>query len=802
MINPTSSSGSASNRKAPAITPSHPRIPVPAVDGTHLKDLLRVLRRDWRLIATVTIAIFGVAAYIAFSAVPMYQAHAVIRLADSRRAFTGGFDDYSTQTPLGRTTNPITSELEVLQGRAVLGEVVDRERLRLMIAPRAQFRYEFLDSVQIAPDADIGVLRLEFGLREYLVRSETTEVRNRYGLPIELGGVRFTVRQLPRGSQAEIWILPRELAIDGVAATLEVVPRGQTNAVSVRYTAADPFYAQQVVNAAVEVFKDVNARSVRQQAARRREFLEVQLAKNEMQLATVQDEFGAFQAREQVYSADSRFSAQQQGLMALAIRREELDAERGMYGSVLSALEVAPAAERDQLLLTFLGMISNPVVLQIHAERAQYTSELERISTGSLGSTGEHPDVQRLRALLASTETRLVDAVRGHIAAVEARIAALDGLQERSAEQMRRLPETHAEELRLRQQLETIGRLGDKLTVELQDARMAEAVEMGQVEIVFWAPLPMDPVSRGPWRKLAVGLVLGLIFGCVGAFARETLNTSIRGREEVEEALRLPTLAFVPQLVRPPRAMHRLRRLANGDNFAHLPGGLSPLPGSGAEAYRMLRSSLVYGAGQKELLRIAVASAVAGEGRTTTAANLAIAYAQYGTRVVLVDADLREPRLHQIFGLSRTPGLTDVLSRTTPLADALNPTGFDRISLLPAGWSFSETGQTIDEPELRALLDELSSFGDIIILDTPPVLEAAEATLIGRTADACVLVVRAGDTERTLVRQAQQQLGLVGAHVLGAVLNDPTGHVEAAPGANGAAVHVVTGQGKEPPHVG
>jgi capsular exopolysaccharide synthesis family protein len=790
MIDRSRLSGRA-EPKPPAFDPPRQHASAPTSDGTQVKDLLRVLRRDWRLIAVVTIAIFGIAAYMAFSTVPMYQAHAVIRLADSRRAFTGGFDDYSTQTQLGRTTNPITSELEVLQGRAVLGEVVDREGLRLMIAPRASLSYELLDDVQIAPDAASGTLLLEFGPREYVVRSGNGEVRSLYGAPIDLGGVRFTLRRPPSGGEAEIWVVPRDLGIDYVAAALEVIPRGQTNAVSVRYTAADPRYAQRVVNATVEVFRNVNARSVRQQAGRRREFLEAQLTSNNAQLAAVQEEFGAFQAREQVYSADSRFSAQEQDLMALAIRREELDAERGMYASVLSALELAPPGDRDRVLLTLIGMPANPVVTQIHAERAQYASELERLTTGSLGSTDDHPDVQRLRTLLSLMETRLVDAVRGHMAAVEARIVALDGLRERSAEQMRRLPETHAEELRLRQQLETIGRLGDKLTAELQDARMAEAVEMGQVEIVYLAPLPINPVTRGPGRKLAVGLVLGLIFGCVGAFARETLNTSIRRREEVEEALHLPTLAFVPQLMRAPRALNRLRRRANGDGVA--PDGLLQLTGQGAEAYRMLRSGLVYGTGQQEFLRIAVASAVAGEGRTTTAANLAIAYAQYGTPVVLIDSDLRAPSLHKLFGVPRAPGLTDLLSGSTPLADALRSTAVDHVSLLPAGSPPSHMGEMINEPELRALLDNLSSFGEVIILDTPPALEAADATVIGRTADACVLVVRAGDTERTLVREAQQQLTLVGAHVLGAVLNDPSGHVNSARGAHGAAVHVTAG---------
>jgi capsular exopolysaccharide synthesis family protein len=744
--------------------------------------------------------VFSMAAYLAFSAVPMYQAHAVIRLADVRRAFTGGFDDYSTQAPLGRTTNLITSELEVLLGRAVLGEVVDREGLRLMIAPRARLSYELIDEVHIAPDAVSGALMIEFGPQKYVVRSETGEVSSPYRVPVELGGVRLTVRYAPRGGEAELWVLPRELAIDNVAGTLEVLPRGQTNAVSVRYTAADPVYAQKVVNAAVEVFKDVNARSARQQAARRREFLEAQLARNDAQLAAVQDQFGAFQSREQVYSADSRFSAQEQDLMALAIRREELDAERRMYVSLLSALERAPAADRDRVLLSLVGVASNPVVAQIHAQRGQYESELERLTTGSLGSTAEHPDVQRLRILVASTEARLIEAARGHIAAVETRIAALDGLRERSAEQMRRLPETHAEELRLRHQLETIGRVGDKLASELQDARMAEAVEMGQVEIVHLAPMPTQPTSRGPGRKLVVGAVLGVIFGCVGAFARETLNTSIRRRDELEETLRLPTLAFVPQLARPSRVMNRLRRRSNGDGAIHATGDLLPLPGCGAEAYRMLRSGLVYGTPQYKLRRIAVTSAVAGEGKTTTAANLAITYAQYGAGVLLVDCDLRKPRLHEIFSAPRAPGLTDVLSGTADVGDALRSTPISRLSLLTAGSVPCGTGGTVDELRLAPLLDELSSSFELIILDTPSVLEAADAALLGRMVDGCALVVRAGETDRALVLQAQLQLELVGARVIGAVLNDPDAMVDNLGRVAAATVHVMAETAKERPH--
>jgi capsular exopolysaccharide synthesis family protein len=161
--------------------------------------------------------------------------------------------------------------------------------------------------------------------------------------------------------------------------------------------------------------------------------------------------------------------------------------------------------------------------------------------------------------------------------------------------------------------------------------------------------------------------------------------------------------------------------------------------------------------------------------------------------VVLVDCDLREPCLHRTFSLPREPGLTDVLRGTNVLADALRSTSIDRLSLLAAGSASPAAGETMDEPRLAALLDGLSASFDLIILDTPAVLEAADATVIGRMVDGCILVVRAGETDRALVRQAQQQLALVGARVIGAVLNDPDARVNQVAGAAGATVHAAAG---------
>jgi polysaccharide biosynthesis transport protein len=422
-------------------------------------------------------------------------------------------------------------------------------------------------------------------------------------------------------------------------------------------------------------------------------------------------------------------------------------------------------------------------VYQLYAQRAQYESAIDSLTTGALGSTPDHPDVRRLRSLIDSTETRVIAGAQSHVDALAARIAALDELRERSAAQMRRLPEAHAEELRLTQQLEGLSRTRDKLVAELHEACMAEAVEMGQVEIVYLAPLPIRPASAGPWRMLGVGLVLGLIFGCVAAFLRETLDTTIRSRDGLEDALRLPVLALIPPLYSSPGPSVRLRRwtLAKWSAARRAPrrpdvdGHLHP---AGAEAYRMLRSHLVFARSGPKLTRLVVTSATASEGKTTTAINLAITFAQQGARVLLMDCDAGASGIQDVIGTDLAPGVADALAGRALLPESVARTEYEGLFLLADGAGHVNPRPYLDEQALADTLERLSGEFDLIIIDTPPVLDAADAALIGRMADGCILVVRAGDTERGIAQEAQRQLALVGARLIGAVLNDPDAMVD------------------------
>ncbi|OLE96844.1 MAG: hypothetical protein AUG75_15425 [Cyanobacteria bacterium 13_1_20CM_4_61_6] len=175
--------------------------------------------------------------------------------------------------------------------------------------------------------------------------------------------------------------------------------------------------------------------------------------------------------------------------------------------------------------------------------------------------------------------------------------------------------------------------------------------------------------------------------------------------------------------------------------------------------------------------RIVITSPGPEEGKSTTAANLAIAFAQQGHRVLLVDCDLRRTRIHKIFDETNLPGLTSVLVGGETIASAIRQTRVPGLNILPSGPLPPNPAELLGSAQMTALLDKLSENYDLLILDTPPLLAASDAAIVSRIVDGALVVVRAGRTERSALQTAVQQLATVGARVLGTVLNDPDAEV-------------------------
>lgn len=762
-------------------------------ESIDIKESVATLRRHVWLILAVTAAAIAVTAYRISKQALEYQASAVIRLVDARRELAGNLDDNTGPGMMGGYwTDPITSQLQVLRSRGVASAVVDSQSLGLRVQSHG-FPASVLRNVSLASESSSDTVHLEFTPNGVRVASAGSTMLAPYDSSVRAGGIVFTVHARPANAQKGVlYTVSRTAAIDMVLGGLSARQRDRTDVVDVSFTAQDPYVAQQIVNTVVDVFQVQNAATAQQQSRRRRIFVEAQLRQTDSLLQIAQGRLSDYRTNKQVYgSSDAVVTAEQTGLLNLDVQRAQLVADRSTYQSLLNELAKDDSGPSRQKTLSALvaspGIADNPVVQAIYTQLVGYQATLDSISVGKWGSAQSNPDVQRLHALVATGQDQLADAVGSQITSLDARVAALDELRQRSTDALKTLPATQAGEARLMEQVESARNMADELRDEYQKARIAEAVEAGQVEIVDLATSPYAPIGTSRRTKLLTGIIVGLLLGTGAAFLVERLNTAIRRREEIESMLQIPGLAIIPQIASP----NTVRRLKMGNMSLRLPTPrrswgvgnaasngeslvtVSDFRSSSAEAFRTLRTNLIFSQAVQSLRTIVITSPSPQDGKTTTAANLAVTFAQQGMRVLIVDCDLRRARLHKLFHAPREPGLTQLMLGQATQDQVVQSTMVDNLSFLPAGTHPPNPSELLGGPQMRATLERLGREYDILILDTPPIHAAADALILGSQSDGVILVLRAGHTDRQVAQDAVQRLSALGVRVVGAVLNDP-----------------------------
>ena len=280
-------------------------------------------------------------------------------------------------------------------------------------------------------------------------------------------------------------------------------------------------------------------------------------------------------------------------------------------------------------------------------------------------------------------------------------------------------------------------------------------------EIVQPATLPATPSSAGYLQNGAFALVLGLALGVALALLRDRLDDRIKGREDLEQASGLPVLAVVPRV-----SQWRDRRSSIM--------AMRDLPDSAAaEAYRALRTAVLFVAGQRDLRLLLITSPQDGDGKTTTTANLAVALGHAGKRVIVVSGDLRKPRIHQFFeGVSNEHGIVDVLADDMTLREAMQPTEFPTVRVLACGAATVRTAEMVHIPSMNRMLQDLRELADLVLIDSAPVLAVSDTTAIASAVDGVVMVTQSNSAERRAVAHARELLDQVDSPLIGAVLNN------------------------------
>ena len=300
------------------------------------------------------------------------------------------------------------------------------------------------------------------------------------------------------------------------------------------------------------------------------------------------------------------------------------------------------------------------------------------------------------------------------------------------------------------------------LQTELADYQRAKATLGAPSSVLEYAQTPRAPLGLGATTLMGVGLILGTIIGVVLAFTFDRLDKTARDRDSIENTLGVDVLASVPNL--------GFARSLGGALLVMRSEKRSSVILVAQESYRRLRSSLLFLAGAQGLRSVLLTSATPGEGKSVTSANTAIALAESGKRVVLVSADLRRPSLDKLFGLEESEGLGDWLSDPEMKRIPMRPVG-ENLRIVPAGNLPRNPGELMSSARFDSLIKTLSSMADIVLVDSPPVLNAADAVGASVFVDGVIVVVDSLRTDTASLNRLRSDIERAGGKLLGAVLN-------------------------------
>ncbi|HEY9724310.1 MAG TPA: polysaccharide biosynthesis tyrosine autokinase [Oscillatoriaceae cyanobacterium] len=569
------------------------------------------------------------------------------------------------------------------------------------------------------------------------------------------------------------------LTVDAFLKHGRVTVMKDTDVLQVSYRAHDAGTAQQTASVWTQMYLETNREAHRVQASSAVRFIAERLQQTKDELNKSETALQNFKRTHGAIDLDTESKASVQSLSDLEAQYRDAsasyDASRARLNALQHRVGMGPAHAmaaaaisqdpdiqhlRQQLLdaetapaLTdpTLGA-ANPEVQQARAHVQALRRQLARQAEALVGKSysGVEAPMDPVREDLTRTMVQAeVDALgdRNRVEALHRLIGTFNG-------KLSHLPAQQLVLTRLTRNADADSKLYEMLRQRYEEACIEQAEQLGNVRMIENAGLPGKPVAPILPLNLAIGLVLGLVLGGGLVLLQEQLDDTIQSVEDLEDALKLPVLGIVPWIRS--NAAHRLVMVAAPQTPA-------------AEAYRSLRTNLRFQCAEA-LRALAVSSVAPGEGKSTTVANLAVAFAQTGKRVLVVDADMRNPNVHRLFGLDNGQGLSNVLQGSLGVQDAIQAVS-EYLAVLPAGPTPVNPSELLDSSAVARRVDALETRYDMVLYDTPPLLPVTDAALLATKLQGVLLVAGVNRATAKALRHAHKSLRAARVSVLATLLS-------------------------------
>lgn len=731
-------------------------------DEINIKDYWQVLvRRRKSLFITFFIVFLTVTAYT-FLMTPVWEVSSTLYLSEYQSKLPSGLDF------LAPPSNSIDTEIDIVKSRVIAEEVVKKFHLNRIVSRNflKKVKVQIGEFTSTYPSNSHPAFDIVYrGNGIYTVKDTDGNVAEGKVGDLLIGKnitLLFTDMQCETGDSFTLTLTGVYETIDNVVAKrLDAFESKKgNNILKITYDDTNVVLAKNIVQTIVDTYLRMKTEFKSEEARKSVNFISEQLTVIKENLDQADRALRDYKSSAGVFALD---------VEAQSLIQKVADAETQRSGAALQkkqmqfAIETLKEANKSGKAYSPFVMNDDPVVTAIAAK----LTDLETQKSSLLSDYKEsYPLVSNVKEQIDELQKKLLttfDTAMKNFANQEKSYAAI--IQNYNAK-IRQLPAKEMELVKLMLHAKATSDIYSTLLQKQQEARLSQSSTVSSVNIIDPPIIPDTPLKPKTIIYLLIGFISGIILSFFVAFFREFLDDTIKDPEVAKHAFGLPLLVAIPYIE---TERHLDKKDDERDRILitdHQPKS------SISEVFRSLRTSIHFTSISKRRQIILITSSFPGEGKTTIIGNFAVSLSQLGSRILLMDCDLRRPTLHTIFGHSKSSGLTDCLAGDVEFEKAVHTTGINGIDFLSAGTTPPNPVELLGSDKMHTLLERMRSKYDYILIDAPPMLAVTDAHLLARTADMIVLALQAGKVSIKVASRMRELLASIGTPIAGLVIND------------------------------
>src|SRR5574337_110702 len=713
-------------------------------EETHLRDYWRIVLKHRWIVLTFFAMIVTTATIYTFSLTPTYQATASLKI-DYERPQILSFQEIGSPGHQNYGPEFMGTQQKLLQSRSLAKRVI--ETLKASGQP-----------IMISQESS-GVVQMQDLAMAWITRL----LNGRFSKPPEVTEPALTEEQSSSRN------------IDALLTMLTVEPIRTSNLVKISFTTPSPALSSLLANTWTKGFIDHSLEMKFNATSQAGEWLSKQLQDVRDKLEQSEAALHEFVKEKQILTIGEKKDIVTTKLADLSEALTKAQGER-------IATEALNRQSQGMGRESIAAVLENPLISNLKTEYYKLDSEYQRLSETY---KPDYPKMARMREGITQIKRRLDTEIRRTIEAIKQEYGAAvkkEKLLQAAVEDQKQLAVKLNQDFIqydiLKREVDTNRQIYSGILERQKQAGVSQGLAASNVQIVDTAEVPMVPFSPNKTRNLLLGIVLGLTVGVGMAFFFDYLDNTVKQPEELERTLGIPNLALIPSLAPALPRQGRAKLLGNGGN-GHSNGtpvfamvAHSDLRSTLTEAFRTLRTSLLFSSPGSPPKSILFTSAQPAEGKTGLSINTGITLSQLGGSVLLVDGDMRRPSCHTQLELPLKPGLSDYLTGNADLVSAIKRTAIPNLYCIPAGTIPANPAELLASARMKDTIDLLSQRFDYIVVDAPPIFAVADALILSTVVKGVILAVQGGRTPREMIQRAFTNLIELNAPVLGAVLNN------------------------------